>query len=105
MYGFGVLLWEIGRRRKFIPARRLACGVPEPPADLHLVEHSTFHGELLELRRLAGIKYQNVVVTCLHEEFDTLRTDDGPDQEQKLQVYLDKFQQQKVEALALCCAH
>ena len=104
VYSLGVLLWEIGRWRKFIRPQNRRPGVPEPPADPHLVEDSIARGEVVELKRLCGARYQKVVAACLSKNFDTFWTDATVDREEKLRAYLDRFQHEVVEALATCNA-
>ena len=104
VYSLGVLLWEIGRWRKFVNLPPKPIGHPDPPADPDLLKRSISRGDLKELKRLTGNRYQNVVATCLSQKFDSFCEDGGDDREKKLRMYLDEFQQKVVEPLALCSA-
>ncbi|MCJ1276534.1 hypothetical protein MMC21_004340 [Puttea exsequens] len=115
MYSLGILLYEIGRwRRVIVPqtTQHRNANSDRPPlvsiySDPDFVEKLLEDGSVKDLKRTAGTRYRDAVVTCLRKDFDGVWEQPCHTQEERqkqLQNFLDQVQRRVVDTIAVCNA-
>ena len=109
IYSLGVVLYEIGIWHNLSHNPKKHSNKPSMQrlnSDPQLVQKLLGQKQIRELKRHTGLRYTNVVTSCLDHELDSFWEDlpTHANHPKQLQRYLRHLQNRIVDPLALCCA-